>query len=137
VLGWLLAHRCRRSFPPRRSSDLSDPHLSEYLPERWQGREWLSGFTGSAGTLVVSQGFAGLWTDSRYWEQADNELADTGIQTMRAGLADTPSPHDWVAASLPRGATVAIDGQVLSRQSWRQWRDACQEAGLRLDISRD
>jgi len=115
----------------------SDPHLSEYLPERWQGREWLSGFTGSAGTLVVSQDFAGLWTDSRYWEQADNELADTGIQTMRAGLADTPSPYDWAAARLPRGATLAIDGQVLSRQSWRQWRDACQEAGLRLDIGRD
>ncbi|NYT23032.1 aminopeptidase P family protein [Alcaligenaceae bacterium] len=115
----------------------SDPHLSEYLPERWQGREWLSGFTGSAGTLVVCQDFAGLWTDSRYWEQADSELRGSGIQLMRAGQADTPSPHDWAIGRLARGATISIDGQVLSRQAWRQWRDACQEAGLRLDTGRD
>jgi len=53
----------------------SDPHLSEYLPERWQGRQWLSGFTGSVGTLVVTEEFAGLWADSRYWTQAEGELA--------------------------------------------------------------
>ncbi|MEG2034502.1 MAG: aminopeptidase P family N-terminal domain-containing protein, partial [Janthinobacterium sp.] len=53
----------------------ADPHLSEYLPARWQGREWLSGFTGSVGTLVVTQDFAGVWTDGRYWEQAETELA--------------------------------------------------------------
>lgn len=110
----------------------SDPHLSEYLPDRWQGREWLSGFTGSAGTLVVCDDFAGLWTDSRYWEQAENELEGTGIRTMRAGQPDVPSPSAWVAAHLPRGAGVAIDGHVLSVQAWRQWQDACNGAGLRL-----
>ena len=52
----------------------SDPHLSEYLPERWQGREWLSGFTGSVGTLVVTQDFAGVWADSRYWAQAEGAI---------------------------------------------------------------
>ncbi|MFP3498830.1 aminopeptidase P family N-terminal domain-containing protein, partial [Pseudomonas sp. SIMBA_059] len=52
----------------------ADPHLSEYLPGFWQGRQWLSGFHGSVGTLVVTAGFAGLWVDSRYWEQAENEL---------------------------------------------------------------
>ena len=57
----------------------ADPHLSEYLPARWQGREWLSGFTGSVGTLVVTQDFAGVRTDGRYWEQAEDELAGSGI----------------------------------------------------------
>ena len=61
----------------------ADPHLSEYLPGRWQGREWLSGFTGSVGTLVVTADFAGLWVDSRYWVQAEAQLAGTGIQLMK------------------------------------------------------
>ena len=70
----------------------ADPHLSEYLPEHWQARAWLSGFQGSAGTLVVTPDFAGLWTDSRYWEQAVVDLAGTGIELMRAGQQDVPSP---------------------------------------------
>ena len=57
----------------------ADPHLSEYLPEYWQAREWLTGFTGSVGTLVVTADFAGLWTDSRYWVHAAEQLAGTGI----------------------------------------------------------
>lgn len=61
----------------------ADPHLSEYLPERWQARRWLSGFTGSVGTLVVTADFAGLWVDSRYWVQAEAELAGTGVQLMK------------------------------------------------------
>lgn len=110
----------------------SDPHLSEYLPDRWQAREWLSGFTGSAGTLVVCQETAGLWTDSRYWEQAEAQLADTGITLMRAGQADVPAPSAWVAGQLPKNGCVGVDGQVLSVQAWRQWQDACRRAGLRL-----
>ena len=61
----------------------TDPHLSEYPPARWQGRAWFSGFTGSVGTLVVTASFAGLWVDSRYWEQAEAELADSGIDMMK------------------------------------------------------
>ena len=61
----------------------SDPHLSEYLPERWQGRQWLSGFTGSAGTLVVASRTAALFTDSRYWVQAEAELAGSGRLVIR------------------------------------------------------
>jgi Xaa-Pro aminopeptidase len=60
----------------------ADPHLSEYLPERWQGREWASGFTGSAGTLVVTADVATLWVDSRYWTQAEVQTAGTGIEVM-------------------------------------------------------
>lgn len=115
----------------------SDPHLSEYLPDRWQGREWLSGFTGSAGTLVVCPDAAGLWTDSRYWEQAEAELAGSGIELMRAGQSDTPTPSDWVSGRVQKGGVVAIDGQVLSVQGARQWQEACRDAGLRLSLDLD
>lgn len=110
----------------------ADPHLSEYLPEHWQGRQWLSGFDGSAGTLVVTAEFAGLWTDSRYWEQADHDLVGTGIQTMRAGAPDVPGPADWLAAALSRDARVSIDGQVLAIQAHRQWQATLAAKGVKL-----
>lgn len=92
----------------------ADPHLSEYPPARWQGRAWFSGFTGSVGTLVVTASFAGLWVDSRYWVQAETELADSGIE-MRKWVAGQLNAHiDWLAANLPSGSTVAIDGNVLA-----------------------
>ena len=115
----------------------SDPHLSEYLPDRWQGREWLSGFTGSAGTLVVCKDSAALWTDSRYWEQAEAELQGRGIELMRAGRPEVPSAHRWVVSRLSKGDCVAIDGQVLSVQAWRQWHEACQDAELKLALGTD
>ncbi len=91
----------------------ADPHLSEYLPEYWQAREWLTGFTGSVGTLVLTQDFAGMWTDSRYWVQAAAQLAGTGIamQKLQKGALNH---GDWLAATLKPGDTVAIDGNVLS-----------------------
>lgn len=110
----------------------ADPHLSEYLPEHWQGRQWLSGFAGSAGTLVVTDSFAGLWTDSRYWEQAETDLADTGIALMRAGAPEVPTPAQWVAQHLHQGQSVNIDGQVLSVQSHRQWHDTLRDTGIDL-----
>jgi Xaa-Pro aminopeptidase len=110
----------------------SDPHLSEYLPEHWQARQWLSGFEGSAGTLVVTADYAGLWTDSRYWEQAEHDLADTGISTVRAGAPEVPAPAAWLAGALPRGARVNINGLVLSVQAHRQWQTTLAEKGLVL-----
>ncbi|MGB3290648.1 MAG: aminopeptidase P family protein [Burkholderiaceae bacterium] len=115
----------------------SDPHLSEYLPEYWQSRRWLSGFGGSAGTLLVTADFAGLWTDSRYWEQADSDLAGTGIKTMRAGAPDVPMPAQWLADRLAGGARVNIDGQVLAVQAHRQWQAALSEKGISLVIDTD
>ncbi|MFA5489910.1 MAG: aminopeptidase P family protein [Candidimonas sp.] len=115
----------------------SDPHLSEYLPPRWQGRQWLSGFSGSAGTLVVTAGFAGLWTDSRYWEQAEAALAGTGIQVQRAGAEQVPGPAQWLAANLPAGAVVSVPGDVLSLQAHRQWLDELSPRRIRLALDRD
>src|SRR3546814_20678813 len=100
-------------------------------------RQWLSGFGGSAGTLVVTTDFAGLWTDSRYWEQADSDLADTGIRTMRAGAPDVPGPAQWLAAHLTKGARVNIDGQVLAVQAHRQWPKALSENVIPLVIDMD
>lgn len=91
----------------------SDPHLSEYLPEHWQGMSWVSGFTGSAGTLVITLDNAGLWTDSRYWVQATLQLDGTGINLHKI-TKDTPSYAEFLADALPQGASVAIDGAVLS-----------------------
>ncbi len=91
----------------------SDPHLSEYMPERWQGRQWLSGFTGSMGTLAVAAEQAALFADSRYWEQAERELAGSGIALEKILSAAAATHLDWLVAQVPRGATVAVDGQVL------------------------
>jgi len=110
----------------------SDPHLSEYLPEHWQGRRWLSGFDGSAGMLVITRDFAGLWTDSRYWIKAESDLRDTGITLMRAGDAGVPEPIDWLAAELPGGSRVGVDGNVLPVGSGRDWRKRLEAEDLEL-----
>lgn len=115
----------------------SDPHLSEYLPGHWQGRQWLSGFDGSAGTLVVTSSVAALWTDSRYWEQAEKDLAGTGIGLMKAGAANVPMPPQWVAEHLGKGGRVNIDGMVLSVQAHRQWLEALTGVGVELDCTTD
>src|ERR1700688_1882920 len=89
----------------------SDPHISEYLPERWQGRLWVAGFTASVGTLVVTTNFAGVWVDSRYWMQAEAQLAGTGIELMKMMAGQQSAPHvDWLAEKLPAGGTGAGDG---------------------------
>lgn len=92
----------------------SDPHISEYLPDRYKAIEWLSGFTGSAGTLVVTQGFAGLWTDSRYFVQADEQLAGTGFELVKLMAQGRAEYADWLAGVLRAGQTVAFDGALAS-----------------------
>lgn len=74
----------------------ADPHNNEYVADRWKGREWLSGFTGSAGTLIVSLEKAALWTDSRYFLQAEKELSGSGIELMRMGVEGVPSESEWM-----------------------------------------
>lgn len=104
----------------------SDPHLSEYLPDRWKSRQWLSGFVGSAGLLVVTAEWAGLWTDSRYWEQAAKELHGSGIELQRAGEAGVPEPANWLADHLPARSRVALDSQSVSAQSLLAWQKTTQ-----------
>lgn len=113
----------------------SDPHLSEYLPGRWQGREWLSGFTGSMGTFVATAQFAGVWTDGRYWERAEAELAGTGVQLMKIPSGASLLHIDWLAANLKAGQCVAVDGAVLGLATARQLGQALatREIALRTD----
>lgn len=114
----------------------ADPHLSEYLPERWQARQWLSGFTGSMGTLVVTLEQAVLFADSRYWVQAEAELAGSGIELVRIATGAATAHVDWLAAHVPAGATVAVDGSVLSLAGAQALRNALNRAGatLRTDL---
>jgi Xaa-Pro aminopeptidase len=111
----------------------SDPHLSEYLPQRWQARQWMSGFTGSAGTLVVTADFAGVWADSRYWVQAQAQLAGTGIELMKmSGGPQQQAYVDWLAKRLAAGERVGVDGAVLSLAAARTLRDVLGARGIAL-----
>ncbi|WP_449123757.1 aminopeptidase P family protein [Pseudomonas sp. MPG01] len=109
----------------------ADPHLSEYLPGYWQGRQWLSGFHGSVGTLIVTADFAGVWADSRYWEQATKELKDSGIELVKLQPGQ-PSPLDWLAEQTPEGGVVAVDGAVMAVASARTLSSKLEARGARL-----
>ncbi len=115
----------------------SDPHLSEYLPERWQGRVWLSGFTGSMGTLVVAGERAALFADSRYWVQAESQLAGTGIELVRIQSAAAPAHLDWLVEQVPRGGVVAVDGQVLGLAAAQALKVRLDAAGITLRTAPD
>ncbi|WP_430737671.1 aminopeptidase P family protein [Psychrobacter sp. VH5] len=114
----------------------ADPHLSEYLPEYWQGRLWLSGFTGSVGTLVVTADFAGLWTDSRYWVHAAAQLEGTGISLEKLAPSQ-PNHIDWLATHLAEGDSVAVDGNVLSIAEQDKLLDAFDANDITLITERD
>ncbi|WP_085710683.1 MULTISPECIES: aminopeptidase P family protein [unclassified Pseudomonas] len=113
----------------------ADPHLSEYLPGYWQGRQWLSGFHGSVGTLIVTTDFAGVWADSRYWEQATKELKGSGIELVKLQPGQ-PSPLDWLAEQTPEGGVVAVDGAVMAVASARTLSSKLEARGasLRTDL---
>ena len=115
----------------------ADPHLSEYLPERWAGRTWLSGFDGSAGTLVVLADWAGLWTDSRYWVQAAAQLEGSQIELMKAGATGVATYVDALAARLGAGQRVAVDGATLSVGAAVVLREALGKAGATLCLELD
>ncbi len=114
----------------------ADPHLSEYLPGYWQGRQWLSGFHGSVGTLIITRDFAGLWADSRYWEQASKELAGSGIELVKLQPGQT-GPLEWLAEQARTDSVVAVDGAVLAVASSRTLAANLYEKGARLRTDLD
>ena len=115
----------------------SDPHLSEYLPDHWKGREFFSGFTGSVGTLIVTPEFAGVWVDGRYWVQAETQLAGTGIELMKLTGVGATAHVDWLATQLRPGDAVAIDGNVLGLAAARQLQSALSARGIDLVTDHD
>lgn len=96
----------------------ADPHMSEYLPDEWQERSWLSGFTGSAGFVVVTREKAGLWTDGRYFVQAPKELEGSGIVLMKEGEESTPNYIDWIISQTPENGKVAVNALATSNTNW-------------------
>ncbi|KQZ77506.1 peptidase M24 [Rhodanobacter sp. Root561] len=114
----------------------ADPHLSEYLPAHWSAREWLSGFTGSAGTLIVSRDEAGLWTDSRYFSQAEQQLTGSGIRLMKLRVPHTPEHLAWLQQHLHQGDVLAVAGDSVSVTTRQQIERhlAGTGASLRTDL---
>ena len=115
----------------------ADPHLSEYLPDYWQLRPWLTGFSGSVGTVVVTQDFAGLWVDSRYWVQAEAELAGSEVTLMKIGVATDPAHTTWLATQLADGATVAVDGRALGLSARDTLLEVLTPRGIALKLDLD
>jgi len=115
----------------------TDPHDSEYVPQRWETRAWISGFTGSAGLVVVTSDAAGLWTDGRYFLQAEAQLAGSGISLFREGLPGTPAPMAWLASTLPRGSVIGVDARSVPWNRLRRWRGEIAAAGLDLAAGDD
>ncbi len=115
----------------------ADPHLSEYLPERWQGRVWLSGFTGSMATLVVTTERAALFADSRYWTQAENELRGSGVDLVKIPTGAATHHIAWITDNVPKGGTLAVDGQVLGLAAAQQLKAPLDAAGIALRTSGD
>ena len=110
----------------------TDPHSSEYLPKRWQVRQWVSGFTGSAGTVVITADHAGLWTDSRYFIQAAAQLEGTGIALHKQGIPDEPDYPEWIAANLKEQATVCVDGLCMPLSTVRSMQTLFASAGTTI-----
>ena len=90
----------------------TDPHSGEYVPAHWESRKWISGFTGSAGTVVVTTGQGGLWTDSRYFLQAAEQLQGSGLELFKDRIPETPGIPEWLGQVLKPGDKVGIDGWV-------------------------
>jgi Xaa-Pro aminopeptidase len=115
----------------------SDPHLSEYLPEHWQGREHFSGFTGSMGTLAVTASRAALFADSRYWTQAVAELQGSGIELVKIPTGAAVHHIDWLATEVASGGSVAVDGAVLGLAASQALRARLTLAGVTLRTEAD
>lgn len=114
----------------------TDPHQSEYVPDCWQRRPWISGFTGSAGDVVVTLDGAGLWTDGRYFLQAESELAGTGIDLYRMGQPGVPTVDEFLGDHVGAGDCVGCDPRVLSVSRARSLQAAVEAGGGKLKLLR-
>ena len=115
----------------------ADPHLSEYLPGHWQGREWLSGFTGSMGTLVITASQAALFADSRYWQQAETQLLGSSISLVKIPTGAATHHLQWLIEQTARGQVVLVDGQVLGLAAAQQLAAVLGSAGVLLRTDTD
>lgn len=110
----------------------ADPHISEYIPERYKNIEWISGFTGSAGTLVITTDFAGLWTDSRYFVQAADQLENTGFELVKLRNQGAAEYAEWLSETLAQGDVVGFDGRLASIAAVQQIKNSVEEKGIHV-----
>jgi Xaa-Pro aminopeptidase len=115
----------------------TDPHLSEYLPEYWQTRPFISGFTGSAGIVIICCEKAALWTDSRYFLQAEEQLAGTGIDLVKMRTPGYPEPSEWLKMNLKSGSLAGTDAESISVNQFRQMRNSLSSSGIILKETGD
>ena len=116
----------------------TDPHQGEYVPDHWKGREWISGFNGSAGTAVVTMTSAALWTDSRYFIAAEEQLRGTEFKLMKLKMPDTPTIPEWIGKECGAGAEVGLDGMVNSANAVKDLiADLRQQGGITLRTNLD
>ena len=134
-------HALRMTFRPNNIKAFiipsTDPHLSEYVAPYWMSREWISGFTGSAGTVVILMDKAGLWTDSRYFLQAEKELEGSGITLYKEMLPETPSITKFLCQNLKPGESVSIDGKMFSVQQVEQMKEDLAPYQLQVNLFGD
>ena len=143
-------HRKRRNIPERIAAlreamkqhkidayiiPTSDPHMSEYPADCWKYREWISGFTGSAGTVIITADKAGLWTDSRYFLQASTQLEGTGIELFKMMLPETPTIPEFLTHELKEGQTVGLNGEIYSLADARSLEKALAEKEIKLNTN--
>jgi len=110
----------------------ADPHQTEYVHPHWKAREWLSGFTGSAGTVAVLRETAGLWTDGRYFIQAEQELEGTGIDLFKQRMPNVPELIDWLCDNVAENGAVGVDGRQLTAQQANDWGKKLKKKNIRL-----
>ncbi|MFY9362919.1 MAG: aminopeptidase P family protein [Dysgonamonadaceae bacterium] len=115
----------------------TDPHLSEYPPKRWECRKWITGFTGSAGTAVITMKQAGVWTDSRYFLQAAQQLEGTGFDLFKMGMPETPDMIDWIVEQVGNGGKVGIDGMVYATSEAKALKNKLESKGIELETHFD
>ncbi|MCD8049358.1 MAG: aminopeptidase P family N-terminal domain-containing protein, partial [Clostridia bacterium] len=114
-----------------------DPHISEYLAKHYQLRRWLSGFTGSAGTLAFTNKKSGLWTDGRYYIQAERELSGSEIELYRSGEKDVKTVIEFLSGELTEGDKVGIDGRLFTKNEVKDYKKKLSEKGIELICTAD
>jgi len=115
----------------------SDAHQSEYVNAHWKSREWISGFTGSAGLVVITQTHAGLWTDSRYFLQAETELANSQVVLQKQGVPHAPEHNAWMRDNLPKDSTIGLDGKLFSVGQVQRMRQVVQAKNITVATEHD
>lgn len=115
----------------------SDPHMSEYVADHWKARSWITGFTGSAGVFAATREKSGLWTDGRYFIQAESQLAGSEISLLKMGNAGVPTYTEWIAGVLNKGGCVGFSGKMISVFSFKEMEAKFLKKGITLDKNCD